>query len=277
MRCNLPVALGISVLTAACAGAPRSPEVPVNGDSHPQGHHGPGDDHDHDHDHDGHTGHGSAAEHGGLHTGHGGHAHGEHGRPGEMPHRFENAEEWAKVFDEPGRDAWQKPDEVVKHLALVPGAHVADLGAGTGYFLGRLSQGVGPKGRVWGLDVEPDMARFMTERAKREGWANVEAKVVKTDDPGLAAASVDRILVVDTWHHIENRDAYVPLLVKALRPGGSLVVVDFTLDAPRGPPPKHRIAPEVIVRELTAAGLTATVVEETLPDQYIVRGVRPGS
>jgi ubiquinone/menaquinone biosynthesis C-methylase UbiE len=194
-----------------------------------------------------------------------------------MPHRFEDAEAWAKVFDEPGRDAWQKPDEVVTLLDLPQNGVVADLGAGTGYFLARMSRGVGPQGKVLGLDVEADMVRYMTERAKREGLTNVEARAVATDDPGLAAASVDRILVVDTWHHIERREAYVPLLAKALRPGGALVVVDFTLETERGPPKKHRIAPEQVVRELEAAGLQATIASETLPDQYVVRGVRSGS
>jgi len=191
-----------------------------------------------------------------------------------MPHRFEDAEQWTKVFDEPGRDAWQKPDEVVGLVAAPPGGVVADLGAGTGYFLGRLARAVGPKGKVIGLDVEPDMVRFMTERAKRDGLSSVEARVVAPDDPRLEPASVDRILVVDTWHHIGGRDRYVPLLARALRAGGALVVVDFTMESRRGPPVRHRIAPEQVVAELTAAGLTATIAAESLPDQYVVRGVR---
>jgi predicted methyltransferase len=125
--------------------------------------------------------------------------------------------------------------------------------------------------------VEADMVRFMTERAKKEGLANVEARQVGFDDPGLSASSVQHILVVDTWHHIGDRAAYVPKLVKALKPGGSLWIVDFTLESKRGPPPKHRIAPGDVVRELEAAGLQATVVDETMPDQYLVRGVRPAS
>lgn len=207
------------------------------------------------------------------------HAHGDdpaHTHHGEMPHRFENADQWSKVFDEPKRDAWQKPDEVVKLADVLPGATVADLGAGTGYFLARLSKAVGPTGKVLGLDVEPDMIRFMKERAAKENLANVEARVVAFDDPGLAPGSVDRILVVDTWHHIEARDRYVPKLAAALRPGGSVIIVDFTMEAEHGPPPKHRIRPEQLVVELAGAGLEPAILEETLPDQYVARGTKRG-
>lgn len=221
----------------------------------------------HDHEHPEHPDHPEHPEHP---------EHDHHAPGGQMPHRFENADQWSKVFDEPARDAWQKPDEVVTRVAATPGSTVADLGAGTGYFMARLSRAVGPSGKVLGLDVEPDMIRFMTERAAKEKLGNVEARVVKTDDPGLAPESVDRILVVDTWHHLDARESYVPKLAAALRPGGAVVVVDFSMEAERGPPAKHRIPPEQVVRELEAAGLAASILEESLPDQYIVRGVRRG-
>lgn len=187
-----------------------------------------------------------------------------------MPHRFEGAEEWSKVFDDPERDAWQHPDEVVALLDVKPGSTVADLGAGTGYFLKRLSEAVGPSGKVLGLDVEPDMVRFMTERAAKEHLANAEARAVAPDDPQLAPASVDRILIVDTWHHLGERAAYAKKLAAALKPGGRVMVVDFTVESERGPPKEHRLAPEVVMSELEAGGLKASLAEETLPDQYVV-------
>ena len=78
-------------------------------------------------------------------------------------HTFEDADKWAKVFDDPERDAWQKPHEVIRALALKPDAVVADIGAGTGYFEKRLAEGVGPEGRVLAIDVEPDMIRYLGE------------------------------------------------------------------------------------------------------------------
>lgn len=190
-------------------------------------------------------------------------------------HRFEHAEEWAAQFDDPARDSWQKPDLVVAAMRLAPGMTVADIGAGTGYFEPHLARAVGPTGKVLALDVEPDMVRYLEARASREGLANVEARQVAPDDPGLAPASVDRVLIVDTWHHIANRAAYSARLAAALEPGGQVFVVDFRRDAERGPPRQHRIPPEEVVRELSAGGLVARVTDAALPEQYVVVGTRP--
>ena len=194
-----------------------------------------------------------------------------------MPHRFEHADRWAKVFDDPARDAWQRPAQVVALLQIAPGMTVADIGAGTGYFLPYLSRAVGPTGKVLGLDVEADMVRHMKDRASREGLANVTAAQVAPDDPGLPAGAVDRVLIVDTWHHIGAREAYVKKLAAGLRPGGFVTVVDFTLESDKGPPREHRIPADVVMKELASAGLAARVVQETLPDQYIVVGERPAT
>jgi SAM-dependent methyltransferase len=191
-----------------------------------------------------------------------------------LVHRFQRAEDWAKEFDDPARDAWQRPADVIAALGLSPGMTVVDLGAGTGYFLPHLARAVGPKGRVLALDIEPDMVRYMKERAAREGLAGVEPRMVAVDDPGLPAGSVDRVLVVDTWHHIPNRAPYASKLASALAPGGAVVVVDFTKEAHRGPPPEHRLPPEQVVAELGAAGLAAAIVPAPLPEQYIVMGRR---
>lgn len=187
-----------------------------------------------------------------------------------MHHDFKGAEEWAKVFDDPARDAWQRPDDVVALLQVKPKMTVSDIGAGTGYFVGRLSKKVGPAGFVIATDVEPDMIRYLDQRITREGWPNVRAALAGTGDPGLGEATVDRILIVDVWHHIEDRRAYAAKLATALRPGGVIAVVDFDKDAKHGPPPEHRLAPEVVVEELKSAGLTAELAKEKLPEQYVV-------
>src|SRR5689334_10375863 len=92
--------------------------------------------------------------------------------PATHEHSFQGAQKWAHVFDDPERDAWQKPHDVIAALALKPEASVADIGAGTGYFAARLANML-KAGRVYAVDIEPDMVQYLAERAKREGLENL--------------------------------------------------------------------------------------------------------
>jgi cyclopropane fatty-acyl-phospholipid synthase-like methyltransferase len=190
--------------------------------------------------------------------------------PAPLGHRFEKAMEWVKAFDDPSRDAWQKPHEVVKLMKIDPGMTVADIGAGTGYFLPVLSKAVGEKGKVLAVDIEPDMIRHMTERAAKEKLANVTPQLAETNDPKLPAGKVDRILIVNTWHHIPMRVPYVAKLKQALAPGGAIYIVDYTPDAKRGPPAEERVSVVQCIAELTSGGMGAQALDETLPDQYVI-------
>jgi SAM-dependent methyltransferase len=125
---------------------------------------------------------------------------------------------------------------------------------------------------VLALDVEPNMVEYMSRRVRQAGWINVEPRVVAPDDPNLPPNSVDRIVIVDTWHHIDDRAAYTAKLARALRPQGWVVIVDFTLESDMGPPANHRLAPEQVIKELEAGGLHSQIVRETLPKA--VRGSR---
>jgi predicted methyltransferase len=162
-------------------------------------------------------------------------------------------------------------------LQLRPGQTVADVGAGTGYFEPLLSKGVGPSGRVLALDSEPKMVAYLQQRAKKEGLANVTAQKVPPNDPSLPEGSVDRVLIVDTWHHVPDRAKYSAALNRALRPGGFVAIVDFTAESPEGPPARHRLTPASVIAELQAAGFSANTVGESLPYQYVVIGHKPGS
>ena len=193
-----------------------------------------------------------------------------HEHHGGMPHRFEDAEAWAKKFDDPARDAWQEPARVIASLALDKTMRVADIGAGTGYFTMRIAPLVA---EVVATDVEADMIRYLDERAAREGHANVRAVATPHDDPQLAARSFDRILVVDVWHHLGDRRAYAAKLAAALKPTGYIAVVDFKLDAKHGPPPQMRLAPHAVIAELEAGGLEARVALE-LAEQYVIHARR---
>lgn len=243
-------------LAAGCAktksGTEPQPITSPSDPEHPEGHaHSEGHAH---HDH--------AAGPNAAHDGHG-HAH---------HHRFEDAEAWAKQFDDPSRDAWQRPEAVLDFIGLTPDARVADLGAGTGYFAVRLARRV-PRGQVLASDVEPDMVRYLGERAAKEGLANLVPVQGKPDDPALPEA-VDVAFMCNVYHHIEDRTGYFRTLAQQLRPGGRLVVVDFEKDAPDdvpGPPQAMRVARDVLVDELARAGFALVRADgDVLPYQYIV-------
>lgn len=215
---------------------------------------------------------GETAETSGEEGGHGhGHGHGMGCHGAGASGDFSDAECFARMFDAPDRDGWQMPDDVVRLMAIATGTTVADLGAGTGYFEARLSAAVGAEGHVLALDVEPSMIAYMQERFTREGLTNVEARQVPYGSAELAAASVDRVLIVDTWHHVENRVGYAEGLRAALRPGGTITIVDFTMESPHGPPVEMRLTPDSVIAELESAGLTAAQIEEPLPHQWIVQ------
>lgn len=183
-------------------------------------------------------------------------------------HSFGDAEKWAHVFDDPARDAWQKPHEVIQALALKPDAVIADLGSGTGYFAVRLANMV-PRGRVYGVDIEPDMVKYLAERAKREKRGNLVAIRGAPDAPRLPE-KVDLVLLVDVYHHVDARQRYFRNLRASLKPGGRVAVIDFRMDSPEGPPKAARVAPERVVDELKAAGYHLAKRHEFLPRQYFL-------
>ncbi|HXV09770.1 MAG TPA: class I SAM-dependent methyltransferase [Burkholderiales bacterium] len=183
-------------------------------------------------------------------------------------HSFSGAEQWAHIFDDPKRDAWQKPHEVIQALKLKPDAVIADIGSGTGYFAARFANMV-PKGRVYGVDTEPDMVKYLANRAQREGLKNVTAIAGTPDDPRLPEKT-DLIILVDVYHHIENRGPYFSRLQNLLKPGGRLAVIDFRMDSPEGPPVSARIAPERVKAELAGAGYSLTQEHSFLPNQYFL-------
>jgi SAM-dependent methyltransferase len=183
-------------------------------------------------------------------------------------HSFSGAEKWAKIFDDPERDAWQKPDEVIRALKLGQDALIADVGAGTGYFAVRLARAA-PKGRVYAVDVEPDMVRYLGERARREKVDNLVPVTAGSNDPRIPSP-VDLVILVDTYHHVLNRERYFRALQKSIKPGGRLAIVDFKLDSPVGPPKRARIAPEKVKKELAGAGYKLVREHAFLPHQYFL-------
>ncbi len=183
-------------------------------------------------------------------------------------HSFSGAEHWAHYFDDPKRDEWQKPHQVIQALQLPPDAAVADIGSGTGYFSVRLAHML-PQGRVFGVDIEPDMVKYLGDRVKRDGLSNVTPVTGTAVDPRLPE-KVDLILMVDVYHHIENRDAYLRKLKTYLKPGGRIAIIDFNQTSPMGPPKAERIRDAQLKEELQKAGYTLVKEDKFLPDQNFV-------
>lgn len=187
-------------------------------------------------------------------------------------HHFAEPEKFAQDWNDPARDAWQKPGEIVAALDLQEGDTVADLGAGTGYLIEHLRSAVGETGRVLALDVEPAMIDFLRQRGAQDGWTNVTAIQSAHADPKLEAASVAAVVTLNTWHHIEEREAFARKLHRSLEAGGRFVIVDFLPEPTegRGPPLEMRLAAESVVRELERAGFQTEIAKETLPRHYVV-------
>ena len=184
-------------------------------------------------------------------------------------HSFGDVAHWEKVFDDPARDAWQQPGMVVGALTLAPGMAVADVGAGTGYLERALSAAVGPRGVVYAVEVEPTLVTHLRDRAEREGTSNVVPVLGSSDTPRLPTGRIDRILFLDTYHHIDGRVAYFRRLRAALAPGGRVVVVDWEKRPDTiGPEPSHRLAAEQVTDEMRRAGYRSVDTAVRLSHQY---------
>ena len=198
----------------------------------------------------------------GAHSGH----HRDGASDGAFHRRFDDAEKWAKEFDKPERDGWQKPEEVIDALHLDRTASVADVGAGTGYFSAKIAKRL-PGGKVFAADVEPDMVRYLGERGGRKHIANLLPVQASADAANLPEP-VDLILVVDTYHHIGHRIDYFAKLKSSLRPGARLAIIDFRANSPIGPPVEHRIPPEKVGRR-TGGGRVHARRKPRLPAEAI--------
>jgi ubiquinone/menaquinone biosynthesis C-methylase UbiE len=168
-----------------------------------------------------------------------------------------------------GRGGWQRPDDVVAALALRPGDRVADLGAGEGYFIPHLVRAVGPNGRVYAVDVDADRSAALEEEF--QGESSVEVILGRLDDPLLPDRALDLILMVNTYHHIEERQQYFSRLRNDLAPGGRVAIIepDADLSGVLGLllEPGHASRAGDVMREMHAAGYQLAVSYDHLPVQ----------
>lgn len=176
----------------------------------------------------------------------------------------------AAWLDRGERETRERPEVVLDALAIADGMIVADVGAGSGYFTLRIARRV-PRGKVIATDVQPEMLAMIRERAASSGLANIETRLVKPDDAGLAPASIDLALLVDVYHELSDPAAVVGGIRRALRPGGRLVLVEYRAEDPSVPiKPEHEMSLAQIRRELVPMGFREVADLEMLPDQRVV-------
>lgn len=178
---------------------------------------------------------------------------------------------YLRALESPTREAWQKPDRVVRALGLSPGDAVADIGAGSGYFSARLAEAVGARGRVFATDVQDEMVRALEERFARESLENVTVVRAGFDDPALPAGCCDLAFLANVYKEIAARPAYLRRLGAALREGGRVAIIDFRPSAPGlGPPREVRLSESQVVAELGEAGFVLVERHDFLPRQYFL-------
>lgn len=175
-----------------------------------------------------------------------------------------------KRFEDPSRAQWQKPETVIAMLGELSGKTVADIGAGTGYFSFPVAERAN---KVIAIDIDRRFLDYIEKKnASLPEKLPIETRLAAEDDPKLTAGEADIVIIVNTYHHIENRPVYFKNVREKLNKNGALVVVDFfKKELPIGPPPATKLSEETVTTELKEAGFGEIRVDrESLEYQYII-------
>jgi precorrin-6B methylase 2 len=169
------------------------------------------------------------------------------------------------------RDREERTDLLLAALALQPGMVVADIGAGTGYLSRRMAPVVMPGGKVWAVDVQPQMIELLQASVKRSGLSQIEARLGAVDDVRLPAGSVDLAIMVDVYHELAYPYEVMASVMKALKPGGRVVFVEYKAEDPQVPIKRlHKMSEAQIRREAAVFSLDWERTVSTLPWQHVV-------
>lgn len=177
-------------------------------------------------------------------------------------------------YERPDRDEWQMPDEVIRALGVKAGMVVADIGAGSGYFTRRFARAVAPDGKVFAVDIDAEILEYLKGEAERQKLTTISIVVSREDDPLLPDDSVDLAFLCDTAHHIGERVSFYRKLLRAVKKGGRMAIIDFPPEAnAKGfcPHPRDELlSPEQVIREAEQAGFTLIERFTFLPRQYFL-------
>jgi ubiquinone/menaquinone biosynthesis C-methylase UbiE len=161
-----------------------------------------------------------------------GHAAEQNVNPGINRH-YQDAsfDKWARTFERPGREVYDKRHDVIRALGLKPGMDVADVGAGTGFYSLLFAQQLGQQGKVYAVDISENFIKNILRRADEMKLNNIHGIVSSQTDTHLQPASVDLVYICATYHHFEYPQTMLASMYRALRPGGQLVIIDFRKQA----------------------------------------------
>jgi SAM-dependent methyltransferase len=169
------------------------------------------------------------------------------------------------------REEEEEPDVALNVLKIAKGATVADIGAGSGYITVRLAARVGPGGRVFANDVQPQMLNILARRLSNSRITNVTLVEGTFDDPKLPPAAIDLAMMVDVYHELSQPQAMLRHLRESLKPGGRLVLLEYRKEDPTVPiKPEHKMSVAEAKMEVEAEGFTLAKVDEALPRQHIL-------
>jgi ubiquinone/menaquinone biosynthesis C-methylase UbiE len=192
------------------------------------------------------------------------------------------SDNWKNVYTESAweeRDAWQKPGDLISRMAISKGSTVADIGCHEGYMSFKLSAVVGDQGRVYAVDVEQNKLEKLEAHAKERGVTNVKTIKGDYDDPKLPDATLDAVIIVDTYHEMDDHDDILSHVFKSLKTGGRLVIcepiADSRKDLPRADQEnKHELAMKHALEDLQRAGFKIQEKKENFVDRVKVKGDR---
>jgi SAM-dependent methyltransferase len=182
----------------------------------------------------------------------------------------------ADWLERPERIEEESPDRAIDALQIKSGSTVADVGAGSGYMTVRMARRVGPAGRVYATDIQPEMLTLLRQRLVRERLSNVEPVLGQSDDPRLPASALDLILMVDVYHEFSEPQKMLRRMREALKPDGRLVLLEYRKEDPSIPiRPEHKMTVAEAKMEVEAEGFRLTRVDELLPRQHILIFTKP--
>ncbi len=192
------------------------------------------------------------------------------------PYQDPDFESWVRTFERPRREVYDKREAIVQATGVQAGQAVADIGAGTGLFTLMFAGEVGPKGRVYAVDISETFVRNIERRASEAGFENVEGIVNDQKSVKLPPDSVDVAFISDTYHHFEYPFETMASLHRALRPGGTVVVIDFRKDGGSGWVQGHvRAAKATVIEEVGSVGFEFIEERDFLKTNYFLRFRKP--